>query len=168
MNNKKYVIGLTGATGAIGKAFVRHLSQRSAVEVFALVRRQPAPTGSNMHFIPGDLLNNNVLEQLVTKSDVIVHLAACNSRTPEQDIKEMNVFFSTNGCATVALAKLAAHYAKRFVYSSTVAVYELSETDVTRGDSRRHRGCARGEADADHLRLVAVDPRGRGLLRAGT
>lgn len=127
MNDKKYVIGLTGATGAIGQAFVRHLSQRSGVEVFALVRGQPAPTGSNMHLIPGDLLNKNVLEQLVTKSDVIVHLAACNPRTPEQDIKEMNVFFSTNGCATVALAKLAAHYAKRFVHSSSVAVYELSE-----------------------------------------
>ncbi|MFQ5776681.1 MAG: NAD-dependent epimerase/dehydratase family protein [Terriglobia bacterium] len=127
MSKKIRTVGVTGATGTIGQAFVRFLVRRSDVRVLALVRRQPRLAEAKIRTTLGDLFNRAALEWLVSQSDVIVHLAARNPRTDEQDRKEQVSFFATNSAGAMNIARLAAQHRKQFVHVSSVAVYELSE-----------------------------------------
>lgn len=126
-SKKTLAVGVTGATGTIGQAFVSFLSQKPDVRVFALVRRHPHFAEASIRITFGDLFNRAALEQLVSQSDVIVHLAARNPRTDEQDRKEQVSFFATNCVGAMNVARLAAQHQKQFVQVSSVAVYELSK-----------------------------------------
>ena len=120
------VLGITGATGAVGETLVRQLAEKPDIRVLALVRRQPRFAGSNIQTVFGDLFNKSALEELVARSDVIVHLAARNPRTEAEDRTDRVSFFGTNSLGAANIARLSRKYERRLVYSSSVAVYELS------------------------------------------
>lgn len=78
---------ITGATGFIGKRLARALAS-SGNEVYCLVRKQSLEKakellgGENIHFVTGDLTNNDVLDQvseaetIANSIEAVVHLAA--------------------------------------------------------------------------------------------
>ncbi len=126
MGEKALVLGVTGATGAIGKALVEFLATKPGIKILALVRRQARFAGGNTQTILGDLFDRAALGQLVSQSDVVIHLAARNPQAKEQDRKDQLSFFGTNSVGAMNVAALAVQHQKRLIHISSVAVYELS------------------------------------------
>lgn len=126
MFEKPLVLGVTGATGMIGDALVRFLASKPSISILALVRRPSRFAGGNVETILGDLFNRAALEQLISRSDVLIHLAARNPQTEERDRKDQLLFFETNSLGAMNIARLSAQHQKRLVHVSSVAVYELS------------------------------------------
>lgn len=121
----RLVIGVTGATGCIGRMLVRHLLRGLSVEVRALVRRGGIQHEPGVSILGGDLFAREPLESLVAGSDVVVHLAARNPTSPEKDRRHVAAFLATNSFGTGVVAHLAEAWGTPVVYTSSVAVYEL-------------------------------------------
>ncbi|MFQ5859529.1 MAG: NAD-dependent epimerase/dehydratase family protein, partial [Anaerolineae bacterium] len=126
MSEKPLVLGVTGATGAIGDTLVRHLATKPHIRVLALVRRQPRFAGPTIQTVFGDLFDQGALEKLIAESDVVLHLAARNPQMEPQDRKEQISFFATNSVGAANIAWLAQKHQKPVVFTSSVSVYELS------------------------------------------
>lgn len=127
MNGTVRTIGLTGSTGAIGQPLLKHLTGIRGFGVCALVRsQQPTPMDS-VQFIQADILDPNALRDLVARSEVVIHLAGRSPRSPQQDAREADLFIYVNALATATIARLTLQERKRFIFVSSVSVYELSE-----------------------------------------
>ena len=127
MNSAVRTIGLTGTTGAIGQPLLKHLTGVRGYSVCALVRsKQPTPMDS-VQFIHADILDANALRDLVASSEVIIHLAGRSPRSPQQDAREADLFIYVNALATAAIAGLTLQERRRFIFVSSVSVYELSK-----------------------------------------
>ncbi len=136
--SQRLVIGVTGATGCIGRMLVRHLLRIPSVEVRALVRRGRVRREPGLSIHTGDLCTRGALESLVAESDVVLHLAAQNPISAEEDRRQPATFLATNSFGTGAVAFLAAAYGRPLVYTSSVSVYELSGGNsgpLTEGES---------------------------------
>ncbi len=125
--SQRLVIGVTGATGCIGRMLVRHLLRIPSVEVRALVRRPGVRRQPGLSIRAGDLYARGALESLVAESDVVLHLAAQNPISAEEDRRQLATFLATNSFGTGAVAHLAREHDTPLIYTSSVAVYELGE-----------------------------------------
>jgi dihydroflavonol-4-reductase len=70
-------IFVTGGTGLLGNTILRQLSQ-SGHELLSLVRGQPNAevfAGIETDFVVGDLLDQNVIDDAVSRCDVVIHSA---------------------------------------------------------------------------------------------
>lgn len=108
-------IAVTGATGVLGRAFLRLASKRGAGPLRALVRpATPPPPG--VEVIPGDLGSTTALEQLVAGTSAVVHLAAAMGGVSDADLHRVNAE------GTERLVEIAsAAGVPRFVFTSSVA-----------------------------------------------
>jgi|GEM_PF-4342293 len=113
LNNKK--VFLTGATGTLGKAFVRHLSQRENVSVAGLPRAA-AGAGKN-------LFDRDALEESISKADFVYHFGAWARVGREPDFAEA---LAVNVAATALITRLSREHGKRLIFPSSGAVYFLS------------------------------------------
>lgn len=125
--SQRLVIGVTGATGCIGRMLVRHLLRTPSMEVRALVRRRGVRRQPGLSICTGDLFTRGALESLVAESDVVLHLAAQNPISAEENRRQLASFLATNSFGTGAVAFLAAAYGRPVVYTSSASVYELSD-----------------------------------------
>lgn len=152
LRGKKVLV--TGATGFIGG----RLAERLATEAGASV----TGTGRNLSKVPFlreagvnlqsvDLLDEAGMAQVVAGQDVVFHVAAwLGSHGQWQQAEAYNVQ------ATVALVRLAAaHRVKRFVHTSSIAVYGIptqpvitEETPFNDQTDRYGRTKAEGERQA--------------------
>jgi dTDP-glucose 4,6-dehydratase len=141
---------ITGASGFIGSAFVRHVLQRRPAEfclrclvrnsnqrnlkrlyAFAFVRR--AEQAGLLHCVHGDLLGD--ISGLCEGVDAVVHLAA---RTfVDHSIRDPLPFVEANVLGTYRLLEDARrHRVKRFIHVSTDEVYGANLTSSHTEEAR--------------------------------
>ncbi len=152
-SERALTVAVTGATGTLGPPLLERLSAQPRVAALhVLARRAPTdlPAGAFVHRV--DVRDPAGVERAVQGADVVIHLAyALYGVAPDEDS-----LFATNVRGTLAVARAAARAgARRFVYTSSAAVYGLHpdnpqplvEADAIRASARhfyaRHK--AQGE-----------------------
>lgn len=150
---------VTGGAGFIGHHFVHHVLENNpdwdVTVVDALTYSgSESLLPSNIEFVRGDILNEELMDHLVSRCDTIIHFAA-ETHIP-RSIQKSAPFFLTNVMGTQILADLALRYRKtldRLIYVSTSEVYgtaqekKMSESHPL--DS--HSPYAASKAGADRL-----------------
>jgi dihydroflavonol-4-reductase len=113
------MILVTGATGHIGNVLVRELLGRGE-RVRVLVRPDKKPvalSGLDVEMIPGDILDDDSLEQAVRGVSLVYHLAARISLTsgPDPETERVNLVGTENVITAIRRSGPA-----RLVYASSV------------------------------------------------
>jgi nucleoside-diphosphate-sugar epimerase len=163
-------VAVTGATGEIGRPFVRALEATDEVaRIVAMARRPFDPKAHGWHktdYLQGDILERAAVDRLVQDADVVVHLAFIIQAGA--DTRAVNV----EGSRNVFEAAVAAG-AHRLVYTSSVAAYGFHEDnpaplteDVAPRGSERHPYSAQ-KAEVEDVLWSAIDgsPIGAYVLR---
>jgi dTDP-glucose 4,6-dehydratase len=132
---------VTGGAGFIGSNFVRHLYNKypdyRLLVVDALTYAgnvQNCPAGAmdsgRYEFWYGDVRNSELMDTLVGKSDIVVHMAAESHVT--RSIYDNKLFFETDVLGTQAVANAIVKYRdriERFIHISTSEVYGSAEAE---------------------------------------
>jgi dTDP-glucose 4,6-dehydratase len=138
MKNKTILI--TGGAGFIGSNFVNYLlKQKSGHKIIVLDAltyagnlgnfSQDLTNNSNFEFIYGNIRNTPLVQRIIKKVDIIVHLAA--ETHVARSISENIAFFETDVLGTHALANAAVNSeVERFIHISTSEVYGSAESDI--------------------------------------
>lgn len=117
-------IGVTGATGGLGKRFIETLIEKQNVEIRALVRTTSNIKGldtNRVELIFGSLEDTSSLEQFVHGLDVCFHFASCVSSVSKQELIATNVKGTQNLC-NILLRNSKCH----LVYCSSIVVKNLN------------------------------------------
>lgn len=110
------VIGITGATGFVGKKLVsRFLSSGNKVRVLGIEKK--SPFGKEVSFIRGDLTTGEGIDTFLKGVESLVHLAARNL-PPDSEMMKDNLL-ATHNLVTKALKFPIKHV----FFTSSVAVY---------------------------------------------
>ena len=132
---------VTGGAGFIGSNFVRHLYNKypdyRILVVDALTyagRMENCPDGaldSNRYeFWHGDVRNGELMDTLVSQSDIVVHMAAESHVT--RSIYDNRLFFETDVLGAQTVANAVVKYrerVERFIHISTSEVYGTAHAD---------------------------------------
>ncbi|GIV78961.1 NAD-dependent epimerase/dehydratase family protein [Litorilinea aerophila] len=132
---RKKAILITGASGEVGHALVKQLSQ-SGNHLLLTLDLQPLPPeiqGLSTH-VQGDLLDTHLLARLVSEFDieVIYHLAALLS-TRSEVTPEMAHQINVEG--TLGLLRLATEQSQwrnrsiQFIFPSSIAIYGMPDRE---------------------------------------
>lgn len=133
---------VTGGAGFIGSNFVRHLYNKypdyrllvvDALTYAGNVQNCPegAMTSGRYEFWYGDVRNGELMDTLVSKSDVVVHMAAESHVT--RSIYDNKLFFETDVLGTQAVANAIVKHRdriERFIHISTSEVYGTAEREA--------------------------------------
>lgn len=133
---------ITGGAGFIGSNFVRHLYKKYPdYRLFVLDALTYAgsihnlPEGSfdsgRFEFWYGNVLNADLVDALVERSDMVVHFAAESHVT--RSIFDNKLFFETDVLGTQVVSNAVLRHRKRverFIHISTSEVYGTAETDA--------------------------------------
>lgn len=131
---------LTGGMGFIGQNFARYLAVHhpeyrivvlDALTYAASQERTDdwAPTEDHYRLWKGDVCDSQLVDELVSSADVIVHMAAESHVT--RSIHEDRVFFETDVIGTQTVANAAVRHAgrvERFLHISSSEVYGTALT----------------------------------------
>jgi nucleoside-diphosphate-sugar epimerase len=130
---RKKAILITGASGEIGQALVKNLSETTSTKILTLdLQPMPENISGQVTHISGSILDNDLLGRLVTEYDfeVIYHLAALLSTRGEFKPDEAH---KVNVEGTLGLLKLAADQSEwrgepvKFIFPSSIAAYGLPD-----------------------------------------
>jgi len=117
---------ITGGAGFIGS----HLAERLVEEGYKVILldnllRSNIDNLSSirdyLEFIKGDVRDYSLMEEIIKKADIVIHLAALSRVMP--NIKNPELCFSINIQGTEIVARLCAKYKKRIIFSSSREVY---------------------------------------------
>jgi nucleoside-diphosphate-sugar epimerase len=150
LNRKKILI--TGATGFIGGRLVEKLMLEHQVDVRVLVStftNVSRIARFDLEMFPGNLLNQNQINQAVKGCDIIFHCAYGN-RGDKETRRRINID------GTRHIMEAAKHHGvKRVVYLSTLIVYGLTEDgDLDETAPRRYSGGIYADSKKDAEELV--------------
>ncbi len=139
MKPKKTIL-VTGGAGFIGSNFVRHILEKyTDYHVVVLDHLTYAGNPENFDngvknsprftFWYGNVLNSELVNELVARADVVVHMAA--ETHVARSIYDNAVFFQTDvmGTQVVATAVLKHPTVERFIHVSTSEVYGTALTE---------------------------------------
>jgi len=126
---------VTGGAGFIGTNFVRLvLAEYPNYEVTVIDKLSYAGNATNLEnvldrieFVTGDICNQNVLDPLVEKCDVVVHFAAESHN--DNSLENPWPFIETNIIGTYQILESVRKYNKRLHHISTDEVYGDLELD---------------------------------------
>lgn len=137
---------LTGGAGFIGSNFVRHLYDKyrdyrilvlDALTYAGNVQNCPdgAMGSERYEFWYGDVRNGELMDTLVSQSDIVVHMAAESHVT--RSIYDNRLFFDTDVMGTQTVANSIVKHrdrVERFIHMSTSEVYGSATTDLMNED----------------------------------
>ncbi|RLT40333.1 MAG: NAD-dependent epimerase/dehydratase family protein [Chloroflexi bacterium] len=132
---RKHAIFITGASGEVGYALIRHLAADSDNRLLTLdLKALPPDIAPLSTHIQGDILDTHLLARLVSEYeiDTIYHLAALLSTRAEFS-PEMAHQVNVEG--TLTLLKLAAEQSQwrnrpiQFVFPSSIAIYGMPDLE---------------------------------------
>jgi dTDP-glucose 4,6-dehydratase len=120
---------VTGGAGFIGSNFVRRtLATKTDVEITVLDALTYAGRLSNLDgldgkykFVEGNICDANVVDTLVSKTDVVVHFAAESHN--DNSLKSPRPFIDTNVIGTFELIQASVKHGVRFHHVSTDEVF---------------------------------------------
>ena len=142
-------IMVTGGAGYVGSVCVSLLLSHGysvdVVDDLSTGHSDAVPEGARLHKL--DLGNREALSHLfaTTKFDVVFHFAA-KALIPES-VTNPGVFFDVNVArAVVMLETLREHHIRKFVFSSSAAVYGNPRTILTREDHPKNPVSSYGES----------------------
>lgn len=132
---------VTGAAGFIGSNFVRHLYRKypsyrilvvDLLTYAGSVRNFPPDSldSARYEFWYGDVRNGQLMDDLVSRSDIVVHMAAESHVT--RSIYDNRLFFETDVIGTQIVANSVVRYRDRiklFIHLSTSEVYGTALTE---------------------------------------
>ena len=133
---RKRVIFITGASGEVGQALLKDLTQHADNQLLTMdLHPLPPELRSLSTHVEGDLLNLRLLARLVSEYeiDVIYHLAALLSTRAEIQPEEAH---QVNVEATLQLLKIAAEESQwrkrpvQFIFPSSIAAYGLPDRET--------------------------------------
>jgi len=137
MDVSKYCILVTGGAGFIGSYVIEELIKLKPLKIIIidnLVRGSFDNMASffkhpSVEFHQGDIQNNELLETLVSRSDVVFHMAALRINACAANPTEgFNVMLN----ATFNLVELCRKYSiKKIIYSSSASIYGLAQNFPT-------------------------------------
>jgi nucleoside-diphosphate-sugar epimerase len=106
---------LTGGTGFIGRHVLERLRRLGEYEIIVLTRGN-ADRCEGVSYVRGDLADQQVLKEVVSEVDFVVHLAGCK--------KDARKFFETNviGTRNVLSACGSVDHIKKIIHLSSVGV----------------------------------------------
>lgn len=143
------MILLTGATGTVGSALLRHLTA-AGMPVRCLVRdpKRLGPERVRVQIVLGDLADPASFRNALRGVSTVVHLAASIRDQPRGSIEELNAV------ATLRLARAAERAgAKRFVFASAMGASLQSPTRFFRA-----KALARRAVEATDLETTVFAP----------
>lgn len=141
---------VTGGAGFIGSNLVTHLYNKypdyrilvlDALTYAGNIENLPVDINNvwekddRLQFWYGDVRNANLVDTLVSQSDMVVHLAAETHVT--RSIYDNRLFFETDVLGTQTIANAVLKYAKtveRFIHISTSEVYGTAKGEVIEED----------------------------------
>ncbi len=132
---RKHAIFITGASGEVGHALIRHLAADGNNRLLTLdLKALPPDIAPLSTHVQGDMLDTNLLARLVSEYeiDTIYHLAALLSTRAEFS-PEMAHQVNVEGMLT--LLKLAAEQSQwrnqpiQFVFPSSIAIYGMPDPE---------------------------------------
>jgi len=139
----KKTILITGGAGFIGSSFVRHIYNKypyykiivlDALTYAGFIENLPVnineENGGRLSFWYGNVKNGELVDTLVSQSDVVVHFAAETHVT--RSIYDNYIFFETDVLGTQTVANAALKYrdrVERFIHISTSEVYGTARSE---------------------------------------
>lgn len=142
---RKKVIFITGASGEVGHALIKHLAADGNNEIVSMdLRRLPDDINALTHHFEGNLLDNILLARIVSQYeiDTVYHLAALLSTSSEFT---PDIAHEVNVEGTRTLLKMAAEQSQwrnrpiQFIFPSSIAVYGMPEIEQSKGLYQRVR-----------------------------
>lgn len=133
---RKKIILITGASGEIGQALVKSLSEQSDMPIITLDIAPVSESGQpNVIHQQGDILDKSLLSRLVSEYeiDTIYHLAALLSTRSEFTPEAAH---RVNVEGTLGLLQMAAEQSEwrgepvKFIFPSSIAAYGLPDLDT--------------------------------------
>lgn len=134
---------VTGGAGFIGSNFVRHIYNKypdykiivlDALTYAGFIENLPVNinegNGDRLSFWYGNVKNGELVDTLVSQSDVVVHFAAETHVT--RSIYDNYIFFETDVLGTQAIANAVLKHrdrVERFIHISTSEVYGTARSD---------------------------------------
>lgn len=125
---------VTGGAGYIGSAAAQMLlnagHQVTVIDSLSSGHIEAVPGGS--HFVHADLADRSTVERVLSEGsfEAIMHFAA--SIEAGESMRDPGKFFQNNLCNSLQLIELGVrHGVRRFVLSSTAAVYDSSDEPLT-------------------------------------
>lgn len=138
---KRKTILVTGGAGYIGSA----ISQALLEDEYNIIILDDLSTGQNNQvragakFIPGDILDTEILDQLFSEQsiDVVIHCAG--KKAVGESEKDPYKYFSNNVIGTLNLLETMAKYqVPKLIFSSTASVYQIqAQPNPIEGDFKR-------------------------------
>jgi len=112
---------VTGASGFIGQALVRHLADHGW-DVTAVDRR-PFPDGSR-RFVQGDVAQAGTLDGLLDRETILFHLAA--SADVAKSVADPRADFDNTFRGVFEALEAARHAGSRLIFPSTASIFDAS------------------------------------------
>ncbi len=155
---------ITGGSGFIGSNFIKHwFANHPEDSIINLDKMTYAANPRNLveiennqnyKFIQGDILDEKIVDDLVSQVDTIVHFAA--ESHVDRSIDDPSLFVRTNVLGTYNLLMAAKKYQKRFHHISTDEVFgtiELDSSDQFNEDTPYNPSSpySASKASSDHL-----------------
>ncbi|HPJ00138.1 MAG TPA: dTDP-glucose 4,6-dehydratase [Enterococcus sp.] len=119
---------ITGGAGFIGSNFVRYIAMKKPEIHITIIdkltyagNRANVPVSSKISFIVGDICDADLVEQLVQKSDAVIHFAAESHN--DQSLTNPTPFVQTNIVGTYTLIEACRKFDVRYHHVSTDEVY---------------------------------------------
>jgi len=126
--DKKMKIGITGATGFMGRHIINKLQgEGHSISVLAIEEKPTLP--KEIKWIHGNLVSGVGIAKFLKDVEVVIHLAGRNL-PPEEELIKDNVVATRN-----LVIEMLKHPIKQFIFTSSVAVYgkdkksKFKETD---------------------------------------
>lgn len=165
MQTHRQTVLVTGGAGFIGSNFIRHWLKQHPEDVVinldaltyagTLASLKDVVDNPQYEFVQGSINDRSLVEQIVSRVDIIVHFAA--ETHVDRSISRPEVFLQTNIMGTFELLSAALkHKIKRFHHISTDEVFGSLELDTSdkftiASPYQPHSPYAASKAGSDHL-----------------